>query len=127
MLTSSFAWTSSPARLAITSFAFMFEDVPEPVWKTSIGNWSSSSPRGHAVGRGCDPLGLVGVEQAELGVHPGGRRLDPAEPASDGRRNRLARDLEVLDRLLRLSTPELVHAPSLSRHEIVTHACGFRR
>ena len=22
----------------------MFEDVPEPVWKTSIGNWSSSSP-----------------------------------------------------------------------------------
>ena len=22
----------------------MFDDVPEPVWKTSIGNWSSSSP-----------------------------------------------------------------------------------
>jgi hypothetical protein len=22
----------------------MFEDVPEPVWKTSIGNWSSNSP-----------------------------------------------------------------------------------
>ncbi len=22
----------------------MFEDVPDPVWKTSIGNWSSSSP-----------------------------------------------------------------------------------
>ena len=43
-LTSSFAWTSSPASVAITSFAFMFEEVPEPVWKTSIGNWSSSSP-----------------------------------------------------------------------------------
>jgi hypothetical protein len=28
----------------MTSFAFMFDDVPEPVWKTSIGNWSSSSP-----------------------------------------------------------------------------------
>jgi hypothetical protein len=28
----------------MTSFAFMFELVPEPVWKTSIGNWSSSSP-----------------------------------------------------------------------------------
>src|SRR5262245_30210032 len=26
------------------SFAFMFELVPDPVWKTSIGNWSSSSP-----------------------------------------------------------------------------------
>ena len=44
MLTSSFAWTSSPASAARTSFAFMFEEVPEPVWKTSIGNWSSSSP-----------------------------------------------------------------------------------
>src|SRR3954463_14411772 len=44
MFTSSFAWTPSPASEAITSFAFMFEDVPEPVWKTSIGNWSSSSP-----------------------------------------------------------------------------------
>ena len=44
MFTSSFAWTSSPARVAITSFAFMFDEVPEPVWKTSIGNWSSSSP-----------------------------------------------------------------------------------
>ena len=44
MLTSSFGWTSSPASAAITSFAFMFEDVPDPVWKTSIGNWSSNSP-----------------------------------------------------------------------------------
>ncbi len=44
MFTSSLAWTASPARVAITSLAFMFEDVPEPVWKTSIGNWSSSSP-----------------------------------------------------------------------------------
>ena len=45
MFTSSFAWTPSPASVAITSFAFMFDEVPEPVWKTSIGNWSSSSPR----------------------------------------------------------------------------------
>ena len=44
MFTSSFAWTSSPASVASTSFAFMFDDVPDPVWKTSIGNWSSSSP-----------------------------------------------------------------------------------
>ena len=33
-----------PAMLAITSLAFMFDEVPEPVWKTSIGNWSSCSP-----------------------------------------------------------------------------------
>jgi len=23
---------------------FMFDDVPEPVWKTSTGNWSSCLP-----------------------------------------------------------------------------------
>ena len=32
----------------MTSLAFMFEEVPEPVWKTSIGNWSSCSPRATA-------------------------------------------------------------------------------
>ena len=44
MLTWSLGWAPSPARLAITSLAFMFDEVPEPVWKTSIGNWSSNSP-----------------------------------------------------------------------------------
>ena len=44
MLTSSFGCTPSPASVAITSLAFVFDEVPEPVWKTSIGNWSSSSP-----------------------------------------------------------------------------------
>ncbi len=46
-----FTWslgcTSVPARAAseaITSLAFMFELVPDPVWKTSIGNWSSCAP-----------------------------------------------------------------------------------
>ena len=33
-----------PRACAMTSFAFMFEDVPEPVWKTSIGNCSSCVP-----------------------------------------------------------------------------------
>jgi hypothetical protein len=32
------------ANFAITSFAFVFVDVPEPVWKTSIGNWPSCLP-----------------------------------------------------------------------------------
>src|SRR5262245_6796436 len=44
MFTWSLGWTPSPASVAMTSFAFMFELVPEPVWKTSIGNWSSNSP-----------------------------------------------------------------------------------
>ena len=33
MFTWSLGWAPSPARLAMTSFAFMFDDVPEPVWK----------------------------------------------------------------------------------------------
>ena len=28
----------------MTSLAFMLVDVPEPVWKTSIGNWRSCLP-----------------------------------------------------------------------------------
>ncbi len=46
-LTWSLGCTSTPARAAseaITSFAFMLLLVPEPVWKTSIGNASSCSP-----------------------------------------------------------------------------------
>ena len=31
MLTWSLGWAPSPARVAITSLAFMFVDVPEPV------------------------------------------------------------------------------------------------
>ena len=49
-LTSSFGCTATPpsrseASVAMTSLAFMFEDVPEPVWNTSIGNSASQSPR----------------------------------------------------------------------------------
>ena len=47
MLTSSFGWTVTPSAAhieAMTSLAFMFELVPEPVWNTSTGKWSSTSP-----------------------------------------------------------------------------------
>src|SRR3954453_405318 len=47
-LTWSLGCTSRPtardARVAVTSFAFMLLDVPDPVWKTSIGNCASCSP-----------------------------------------------------------------------------------
>ena len=35
---------SSIARLEMTSLAFMFDCVPEPVWKTTSGKLSSSLP-----------------------------------------------------------------------------------
>ena len=44
MFTWSLGCAASPASVAMTSLAFMFELVPEPVWKTSIGNWASCSP-----------------------------------------------------------------------------------
>src|SRR5919108_603541 len=47
-LTWSLGWTGAPtrseARLASTPLAFMFELVPEPVWKTSTGKCSSHLP-----------------------------------------------------------------------------------
>ena len=70
---------------------------------------------------GCgDPLRLVGVEQAELGVRARGGGLDPAEPAGHGDGNRLTGDGEVVHGLARLGAPELAvfgrlaHAASLA-------------
>ena len=43
-LTWSLGWHSTSASEASTSFMFMLELVPEPVWKTSIGNASWCFP-----------------------------------------------------------------------------------
>ena len=54
----SFGCTAEPsfavARVASTSFMFMFEHVPEPVWYTSTGNWSVVLARDDLVGGGDD-------------------------------------------------------------------------
>src|SRR6266508_4140612 len=63
---------------------------------------------GHPVGGAGDALGLVRVEQPELGVRTRGRGLDPAQPAGDRGGNGLARDGEVVHRLARLGAPELI-------------------
>ena len=115
MLTWSLGWAPSPARLAITSLAFMFDDVPEPVWKTSIGNWSSNSPAATRSAGGRDALGVTGVEQAEFGVDARGGSLDATEPADHRNRDRLAGDREVGDGLGGLAAPELLDAQSCSR------------
>ena len=41
-----FTWSfgCAPEIVAMTSLEFMFDDVPEPVWKTSIGNCASCLP-----------------------------------------------------------------------------------
>ena len=62
---------------------------------------------GDRVAGGGDALGLVGVEQSELGVRARGGGLDPSQPARHRHRDRLAGDGEVGDRLARLAAPQL--------------------
>ena len=64
----------------MTSLAFMFDEVPEPVWKTSIGNWLSCSPAATASAAFGDRVGDARVEPVELGVGARGGALDAAEP-----------------------------------------------
>src|SRR3712207_1721461 len=51
---------ASVARVAMTSLVFMLLDVPEPVWKTSMGKWSShvpdaTSPAASVIARATSP------------------------------------------------------------------------
>ena len=118
-LTWSLGCTSTPARAAsdaITSLAFMLELVPEPVWKTSMGNASSWSAGGDLSGGGLDGPGRIGVEHAELAVDPGRGRLDLADRVDQRRLDRRTADREVLDRPLRLGPPE-----GVARHLDLAH------
>ena len=58
----------------MTSLAFMFELVPEPVWNTSIGNWSSCAPDATSSAAAAIGVGEVGVEHAEVLVDARGAR-----------------------------------------------------
>ena len=116
-----FTWSfgCAPEMVAMTSLAFMFEDVPEPVWKTSIGNCASCLPCGDLVAGGGDLLGQLGVEQPELRVDPRGVALDAPEPAHDRQRDAFSRNGEVRDGLGGLAAPQLrrglLHAHGLLR------------
>src|SRR5262245_18592509 len=97
------------ARLAITSLAFMFDWVREPVWNTTSGN-SSSQPPAITSSGARDQIRLVGGELAERAV--GERRvlLDDAERSDDPAAPVKAppADREVLQRALRLRAPEML-------------------
>ena len=97
--------SASVARVAMTSLVFMLLDVPEPVWKTSIGKCSSQSPCATSPRRLGDRAGDLGVEHAEVGVDAGGRALDGGEGADQLPLDGGAGDREVLDGALRLGPP----------------------
>ena len=127
MLTWSLGWAPSPARLASTSLAFMFEEVPEPVWKTSIGNWSSCSPAATASPAAAIRSASVGVEPAELAVDQRRGGLQPAQPADDGNGHALAGDRKVVDGLGGLATPELLSQGRASIEVVVRAAYSAAR
>src|SRR6476469_6834143 len=85
------------ARRATTSLTFMFVDVPDPVWKTSMGNSSS-----------CSPSATSPAAAAEARA-----RVD------DARRDRLAADGEVLDGPRRLGAPQRVGGHLDLAHRVV--------
>ena len=64
----------------MTSLVFMLVEVPEPVWKTSIGNCVVPAPRGDLGGRVLDRLGDVRVEHARArALTLAAARLDPGQ------------------------------------------------
>ena len=63
---------------------------------------------GDRVARFGDLRGEIRVEPAELAVGPRRGGLEPAEPAHDRNRNRLAGNREVVNRFRRLAAPQLL-------------------
>ena len=108
MLTWSLGCTPAPARCAMTSLAFMFVEVPEPVWKTSIGNCASCLPAAISAAAFSIRAGAALGEQAQLAVDDGRRALDARQPVDDRDGHRLAGDREVLDGLGGLAAPQLL-------------------
>ena len=66
------------------------------------------------VAGGGDPLGVIGVEQPELGVGPRRLGLDPAEPVDDRGGHGMPGDGEVRHRLVGLTSPESFRGPGLA-------------
>jgi len=113
MLTSSFGCTSSPASVASTSFAFMFDEVPEArledvdrelLVELAARNASAPAAIRSALSRSSRPRSAF---------HACRGALDAAEPARDLRRNRLAGDREVRYGLRGSRRPRALSAPVL--------------
>ncbi len=107
------------ARVAMTSLTFMFVLVPDPVWKTSIGNWSSCcpstiSPAARVIASACS---VVRDPSSALVLRRG--RLDPGQRVDERRLERLAADREVLDRALGLRLPPGVPRDPHLAHGVV--------
>ena len=107
---------------------FMLLDVPEPVWKTSIGNSSSWAPAAtsSAAATIASAMSWSRTPSSALALRAGG--LDLRQRADVRRLERRAGDREVLDRALRLRAPQGVAGHLYLAHGVVLDAeVGARR
>ena len=95
----------SAARRASTSLAFMFDEVPEPVWNDVDRELGVPVAAGHLGRGGRDGVGLGRIEQAALGPNPRAGALDQRQGGDQLALDRLPGDREVLDRPLGLGPP----------------------
>ena len=118
MFTWSLAWASSPASSAITSFAFMFDEVPEPVWKTSIGNWSSCLPSAISWPAWAIRSAMSESSRPSSPLTAAAVPLMRPEPADHRNGHALAGYGEVVDGLGGLAAPQLLlgHGHGLTRY-----------
>ena len=113
--------SSSLARLAMTSFTFMFVWVPLPVCQTTRGNSASCLPAITSSAAAMIALADRGVlELAQVEVHLGRRPLHQGQRVDQLDRHPVFADLEVLERALGLRSPEPV-----GRNLHFAHRVGF--
>ena len=84
---------------------FMLVEVPEPVWKTSMGNSWSHWPAATSSAGLVDGGGHLLVDRLEASVLQRGRPLDGGQRRDQRPLDGGARDREVLDGPLRLGLP----------------------
>ena len=115
----------------MTSFAFMFDEVPEPVWNTSIGNCASNSPAATRSAGLRIALALVLVRWPRSLFACGRGRLDQAERANELARHGQAGNREIVDRALGLRAVERVgrdleFAHAVALDTVVAHQSNSR-
>ena len=91
----------------MTSLAFMFDDVPEPVWKTSIGNWSSCLPSAISSPAAAIRSARSASSRPSSALTRAAAPLMRPSQRTTAHRDALAGHGEVVDGLAGLAAPEL--------------------
>ena len=81
----------------MTSLAFMFVEVPEPVWKMSTTNWSSQRPSATSAAARATASAMRGSRSPSSAFTSAAHGLDQAEDLDEAPREAQAADGEVED------------------------------